>query len=144
MSLQVLLHIPAFFYWLKLNSEDCCTTRDCVNCIINGMRVSTQQDQTSDIPCINPLVFYKNIARICEDFVPGLMQDAHEFFNKLVNSMDNTWLDLNGFSDELDDQIRQTSPIGQIFGGYMRDVLTCPNCKVESKSSPYFKVPNYF
>ena len=59
-------------------------------------------------------------AVIGKTLTSGRQEDAHEFMRLLLESMEDSYLTaVNGH--KLDSRSKETTPLGQIFGGYYRD-----------------------
>lgn len=58
---------------------------------------------------------------ICENLSNRRQEDAHEFLRYLTESMQHCYLSVLGYNFfSLDSYSRETTPIHQIFGGYIR------------------------
>ena len=59
------------------------------------------------------------VIAIGKNFGYGRQEDAHEFLRLLLESMERSYLSAAG-GLRLDNRSKETTPLGQIFGGYTR------------------------
>ena len=71
--------------------------------------------------------------------VHGRQEDAHEFMRYLVEAMEKAYLQ-SVCGTKLDSRSKETNPLGQIFGGYIRTEVTCLKCKHTSTTFQHFQV----
>lgn len=87
------------------------------------------------------LIAYR-LNSICKHMTHGRQEDAHEFLRYLVDQMEKAYLNrfkhIQGFKD-LDQFSKETTPLNQILGGYLRSTVKCQNCKYESITFQHFE-----
>ncbi|CAL8072702.1 unnamed protein product [Orchesella dallaii] len=129
-SLQAVFHVPAFINWLRHDVDHRRQCQDNVNCIICAMKKtldSAMSRQNSAPNAIRPVEIINRLRSICRHFSHGRQEDAHEFLRYLFESMEKSYLSaINGL--RLDNRTKETNPLGQIFGGYLRTEVTCLKC----------------
>jgi ubiquitin carboxyl-terminal hydrolase 36/42 len=138
-TLQALFHVPAFINWLQSDdSQFCNCTHWKEDCIICAMNKTLKASQAGSGSVIIPLLIYKRLDFICQGLTHGEQEDAHEFMRCLLGSMEQSYLtryqDLN-----LDSYSRETTPLNQIFGGYIRTTVTCLQCCGVSTTFQHFQ-----
>lgn len=74
--------------------------------------------------------------------VPGQQEDAHEFLRYLLEGMEKAYLARHKAS-KLDSYSKETTPINQIFGGYIRTEVKCLQCRHVSTTFQHFQVYIY-
>lgn len=131
-TLQALFHVPAFINWLHSDSShlsNCTVVNGTVNseCIICAMNKTLKASQSKSGTIIKPFLIYSRLKFICKHLVHGQQEDAHEFMRYLLESMEKSYL--TRYKDlKLDSYSKETTPLNQIFGGYIRTEVTCLQC----------------
>ncbi|XP_077292771.1 uncharacterized protein LOC143915827 [Arctopsyche grandis] len=136
-TLQALFHVSAFANWLisENHSEKC--NQQNGNCIICGMRKTLIDTQNSGGP-IKPWQVYSNLRLICRHLTPGRQEDAHEFLRYLVEAMEKAYVSRFDCA-QLDQYSKETTPLNQILGGYLRSVVRCLACGRVSTTFQHFQ-----
>ncbi|XP_014243155.1 ubiquitin carboxyl-terminal hydrolase 36 isoform X2 [Cimex lectularius] len=142
-TLQALFHVPAFVNWLssdsahfsKCESMNGLTHSECLICAMAKVLQATHKSTGS---AIKPLGIYSKLKAICKHLVHGHQEDAHEFLRYLIEGMERSYLSLfNGI--KLDSYSKETTPLNQIFGGYMRTEVACLECHHISTTFQHFQ-----
>ncbi|PNF39062.1 hypothetical protein B7P43_G04858 [Cryptotermes secundus] len=140
-TLQALFHVPAFVHWLCSDNShlsNCTGVNGSVKdvCIICAMNKTFKASRKKRGTIIKPLLIYNELQFISEDLVPGQQEDAHEFMCYLLRSMKESYL--TSYKDYiLDSYSMETTPLNQIFGGYIRTEVTCLQCGSVSTTFQY-------
>ena len=71
--------------------------------------------------------------------VLGQQEDAHEFLRYLLEGMEKAYLTRNK-ATKLDNYSKETTPVNQIFGGYIRTEVKCLQCDHVSTTFQHFQV----
>ncbi|XP_073947123.1 ubiquitin specific peptidase 36 isoform X2 [Choristoneura fumiferana] len=138
-TLQALFHVPAFANWLVsegTHAEKCNQQEACVIC---GMRATLIATQKSGGAPIKPWQVYSKLRLICRHLTPGRQEDAHEFLRYLVEAMEKCYLSRFVNSDKLDQFSKETTPLNQILGGYLRSTVRCLACHHLSTTYQHFQ-----
>ncbi|CAH1398774.1 unnamed protein product [Nezara viridula] len=141
--LQALFHVPAFVNWL-LNDNTHTSRCESMNgithseCLICAMSKTLQSSHKCTGSVVKPLQIYSKLKSICKHLVHGHQEDAHEFLRYLIEGMERSYLTIfNGI--KLDSYSKETTPLNQIFGGYLRSEVTCLECQHVSTTFQHFQ-----
>lgn len=94
--------------------------------------------QRNDGP-IKPWMVYSRLRVICRHLVPGRQEDAHEFLRYLIEAMEKSYLLRFKNSKEFDQYSKETTPLNQILGGYLRSAVRCLSCNHVSTTFQHFE-----
>ncbi|XP_041986605.1 ubiquitin carboxyl-terminal hydrolase 36 [Aricia agestis] len=127
-TLQALFHVPAFVNWLVSESSHTEKCNQQEACVICGMYATLMATQKSNGAPVKPWQVYSKLRLICRQLTPGRQEDAHEFLRYLVEAMEKSYLSRFINSDKLDQYSKETTPLNQILGGYLRSTVRCLTC----------------
>lgn len=88
----------------------------------------TLHDTQTQSQCVKPWRVYSKLRQICRHLVPGHQEDAHEFLRYLVEAMEKAYLLRFRNSKEFDQLTKETTPLNQILGGYLKSSVRCLDC----------------
>ncbi|XP_055533735.1 ubiquitin carboxyl-terminal hydrolase 36 isoform X2 [Wyeomyia smithii] len=138
-TLQALFHVPAIANWLISDSshrERCDDRNDgCIICAMAKTLMASQGNQGA----IKPYLVYSKLRLVCKHLVPGRQEDAHEFLRYLMEAMEKSFLSRFDKSKELDQYSKETTPLNQILGGYLRSEVKCLSCQHTSTTFQHFE-----
>lgn len=97
-----------------------------------------QSTQSSLCPT-KPVQVYSKLKQICRHLVHGHQEDAHEFLRYLMESMEKAYLNRYKNSKDFEQYTKETTPINQILGGYLRTSVKCLSCQYESVTFQHFE-----
>lgn len=140
-TLQAMFHIPALANWLvseQAHMENCNVSESGSFCIICAMAKTLQATQTTQ-SAVRPFLIYTKLKQICKHMIVGRQEDAHEFLRFLVEAMERAYLMRFRNYKELDQLVKETTPLGQIFGGYLRSEVRCLSCNHVSITFQHFQ-----
>jgi len=139
-TLQALLHIPALANWLVSEQAhlENCNVAESGGCIVCAMAKTLQATQSNQ-SAVRPFLIYSKLKQICKHMVVGRQEDAHEFLRFLVEAMERAYLMRFRNYKELDQLVKETTPLGQIFGGYLRSEVRCLSCNHVSITFQHFQ-----
>lgn len=97
--------------------------------------------ETQDNPnqSIKPHYVYSKLRLVCKHLVPGDQEDAHEFLRYLVEAMEKAYLLRFKNSKEFDNYTKETTPLNQILGGYLKSSVRCLSCDHVSVTFQHFQ-----
>ncbi|XP_053970950.1 ubiquitin carboxyl-terminal hydrolase 36-like isoform X2 [Hylaeus volcanicus] len=140
-TLQALFHVPALVNWLLSDTHHTskCEQNDgggeCLTCAVaKTLQFSHQKSGCA----IKPFYIYNKLKLICRTMVPGQQEDAHEFLRYLLEGMEKAYLARHK-AGKLDSYSKETTPINQIFGGYIRTEVKCLQCRHVSTTFQHFQ-----
>lgn len=107
-------------------------------CIICSMARTLNDTQTQG-QCVKPYRVYSKLRQICRHLVQGHQEDAHEFLRYLVEAMEKAYLLRFKNSKEFDQYTKETTPMNQILGGYLKSSVRCLDCGHVSVTFQHFQ-----
>ncbi|KAG0278392.1 Ubiquitin carboxyl-terminal hydrolase 36 [Linnemannia gamsii] len=112
------------------HSNSCKTTNFCMMCLLeNHVGRCFSRSMTESI---SPKVIVGRLRNIAKQFRIGRQEDSHEFARYLVDALQRSCL--IGHDSKLDDRIKETTVVHQIFGGYFQSQVKCMRCGHESNT----------
>lgn len=97
-----------------------------------------QSTQANNCPT-KPIQVYSKLKQICRHLIHGHQEDAHEFLRYLMESMEKAFLTRYKNNKEFEQYTKETTPINQILGGYLRTSVKCLSCQYESVTFQHFE-----
>lgn len=141
-TLQALFHVPAMANWLMSDSahREKCEDENgsqggCIICAMSRTLISSQTSQSH----IRPYLVYTKLRLVCKHLIMGRQEDAHEFLRYLVEAMEKSYLARFRNSKELDQYSKETTPLNQILGGYLKSAVRCLACGHVSTTFQHFQ-----
>ncbi|EAU77612.2 AGAP007521-PB [Anopheles gambiae str. PEST] len=140
-TLQALFHVPAIANWLlsdephRAKCDDGGSGGSCIICAMAKTLLESQSNQTA----FRPYLVYSKLRLVCKHLVPGRQEDAHEFLRYLVEAMEKSYIGRTKNSKELDQYSKETTPLNQILGGYLRSEVKCLSCQHVSTTFQHFE-----
>ncbi|KAF9427307.1 Ubiquitin carboxyl-terminal hydrolase 36, partial [Podila epigama] len=130
--LQCLTYTPPLANFLLSNqhSNSCKTTNFCMMCLLER-HVSQCFDHSMN-ESVSPKSIVGRLRNIGKQFVIGRQEDAHEYIRCLIDGLQKSCL--LGFDSKLDERVKETTVIHQIFGGYFQNNVKCIECEQESNT----------
>ncbi|XP_056635240.1 ubiquitin carboxyl-terminal hydrolase 36 [Diorhabda sublineata] len=139
-TLQALFHVPALVNWLMSDKEHTTICQESGGmCIICAMRKTLQDSQQRNANSIRPLLIYNKLRLVCRNLIPGRQEDAHEFLRYLVEAMEKAYLSRFKNNSDFDSKVKETTPLNQILGGYLRSAVRCLKCGHVSTTFQHFQ-----
>ncbi|CAG0890298.1 unnamed protein product [Darwinula stevensoni] len=142
-SLQVMIHCPSFINWLMNPENHVAKCRAKMgdagpfHCTICPMYETVRDSHANSGRATKPYSIVSNLRWISKTFNLGRQEDAHEFMRFFIQSMEKSYL-LNAHATKLDGRSQETTPLNQIFGGYMRSQVMCLRCRKPSNTYDHF------
>ncbi|KAF9578718.1 hypothetical protein BGW38_005349, partial [Lunasporangiospora selenospora] len=130
--LQCLTYTPPLANYLLSNhhSNTCKTTNFCMLCLLE--KHVNRCFSHSMHEAIAPKVIVGRLRNIGKQFRIGRQEDSHEFARYLIDALQKSCL--IGYDSKLDNRIKETTIIHQIFGGYFQSQVKCMKCGYESNT----------
>lgn len=95
--------------------------------------------QQPNSQAIKPYLVYSKLRVVCKHLVLGQQEDAHEFLRYLMEAMEKSYLNRYGKHLQLDQYSKETTPIDQILGGYLKTSVRCLSCGHVSVTFQHFE-----
>lgn len=103
------------------------------------MARTLKETQENPNQSIKPHYVYSKLRFVCKHLVPGDQEDAHEFLRYLVEAMEKAYLLRFKNSKEFDNYTKETTPLNQILGGYLKSSVRCLSCDHVSVTFQHFQ-----
>ncbi|XP_063701016.1 ubiquitin carboxyl-terminal hydrolase 36 [Culicoides brevitarsis] len=138
-TLQAIFHVPSVASWLisDVDHRQRCCENDS-GCIICAMAKTLMQSQNGNNP-FRPQNVYFKLKHICKHLTPGRQEDAHEFLRYLIEAMEKAYLARFKGWKEFDQYTKETTPLNQILGGYLKSAVKCLSCQHVSVTFQHFQ-----
>lgn len=138
-TLQALFHVPSMATWLLSDTQhmERCESAD-AGCIICAMAKTLEASQSSQ-SAVRPHFVYSRLKAICKHLVMGRQEDAHEFLRYLVEAMEKCYLSRFRNHKDFDQYSKETTPLNQILGGYLKSAVRCLACGHVSTTFQHFQ-----
>lgn len=107
----------------------------CINCAVAKTFLASQQSQQP----IKPHLVYSKLRVVCKHLLPGQQEDAHEFLRYLMEAMEKAYLNRFPNSKQFDQISKETTPVNQILGGYLKTSVRCLSCHHVSVTFQHFE-----
>lgn len=98
--------------------------------------ISSQQVNSQ---AFKPYLVYSKLRMVCKHLIPGQQEDAHEFIRYLMEAMEKAYLLRCGKPSQFDQYSKETTPINQILGGYLKSSVKCLACNHVSVTFQHFE-----
>ncbi|KAF9130063.1 hypothetical protein BGW39_003513 [Mortierella sp. 14UC] len=130
--LQCLTYTPplANFLLSAQHSNSCKTTNFCMMCLLENH--VNRCFSRSMAEAISPKAIVGRLRNIGKQFRIGRQEDSHEFARYMVDALQKSCL--LGYDSKLDNRIKETTVVHQIFGGYFQSQVKCMKCGHESNT----------
>ncbi|KAL1451489.1 hypothetical protein WDU94_005862 [Cyamophila willieti] len=136
--LQALFHIPSFHNWLLNDPEhqSLCEKQSGFQfeCLVCAMRKTLAHCQVKSGGAIRPELIIKKLKLIARHLEHHRQEDSHEFLTYLIEGMQKSYLKAIPGANKLDSYSKETTPIYQLFGCYLRTEVACSSCSHVSTS----------
>lgn len=104
------------------------------------MSKTLMASQQPNSQAIKPYLVYSKLRLVCKHLVLGQQEDAHEFLRYLMEAMEKAYLARYGkHNTQLDQYSKETTPIDQILGGYLKTSVRCLSCGHISVTFQHFE-----
>ncbi|KAK9765316.1 hypothetical protein K7432_006450 [Basidiobolus ranarum] len=134
--LQALIYTPPLTNYMltKEHSSLCKMMEFCSLCELEQLanRCFSSNKMTDENQAISPKKLLGHLRAIAKNFRIGRQEDAHEFGRYFVDVLQRNCL--HGFDSKMDERIKETTLIHQVFGGYLRNEIKCSTCDFESNT----------
>lgn len=108
-------------------------------CIICAVRKTLLESQQRTVGTFRPHLVFSRLRLVCRNMMPGRQEDAHEFLRYLVEAMEKAYLSRFKNHAQFDTRTKETTPMNQILGGYLRSTVRCLVCGHVSTTFQHFQ-----
>ncbi|KPV77255.1 uncharacterized protein RHOBADRAFT_52189 [Rhodotorula graminis WP1] len=132
-ALQVLLHTPPLVRYLEGQGHshaNCVMVQKKGWCMTCAMKMLVKQSFAPGKRSYQPKVVVNHLKGIARHFRIGRQEDSHEFLRFFIDAMAATAL--AGKSPKLEQKVKETTFIHQLFGGRLRSRVHCLACEHNS------------
>lgn len=90
---------------------------------------------------VKPVPVFSRLRSICKHMVVGRQEDAHEFLRYLIEAMEKAYMERfpKSVLANLDQYSKETTPLNQILGFYLRSNVRCLSCGHNSITFQHFE-----
>jgi uncharacterized UBP type Zn finger protein len=140
-ALQCLSYTPPLAAYLasREHSQSCRASGNafCMLCAMERLQLELTRPGRMRAPqAVTPDYIVRNIRAIGNRFRAGRQEDSHEFIRLALDAMQSNAL--ASVPHAMDQRVKETSVIHQIFGGYLRSQIRCEACKACSNKYDAF------
>ncbi|KAG9327381.1 hypothetical protein KVV02_005957 [Mortierella alpina] len=112
------------------HSSSCKSGTFCMMCLMEKHVSRCFTHSMND--AITPKAIVGRLRNIGKQFRIGRQEDSHEFARHLIDALQKSCL--AGYDSKLDNRIKETTAVHQIFGGYFQSQVKCLRCGHESNT----------
>ncbi|KAF9955718.1 hypothetical protein BGZ72_003477 [Mortierella alpina] len=112
------------------HSSSCKSGTFCMMCLMEKHVSRCFNHSMND--AITPKAIVGRLRNIGKQFRIGRQEDSHEFARHLIDALQKSCL--AGYDSKLDNRIKETTAVHQIFGGYFQSQVKCLRCGHESNT----------
>lgn len=130
--IQCLAYLPPLMYYVRTNEHiQSCRLRQtnqlCFFCKLCALLIDIHSSHHS----ISPTDLARNIRLLNKRFQIGRQEDSHELLRYLLDKLE--YSELYKYNNTItDNQIKQTTIVSALFGGYYRSQVKCLHCNYDS------------
>ncbi|ORY78617.1 hypothetical protein BCR37DRAFT_331247, partial [Protomyces lactucae-debilis] len=134
-TMQCLMHVPGLvLYLLSSQHSETCRMNHCVLCRLedHAKKVFPANGTKRGQPFTPSMAKPASLKQLAKHFRPGRQEDAHEFLVLLLDQLQASCL--QGQPKNLDHRAKETTLVHALFGGHLRQQITCQKCRTPSNT----------